>query len=192
MDHERIHSNQVAICGRQGFTCDGAPRSFYGIENIEEEAEELTIVEGECDVIALASIGIKAVSCPNGAPIKVSCTAVSTLKRTKSLRLCGMSASDWIGAKRSFWRQTAMRLVRHWQRRLPVEWAGQSAGESSSPRAPRMQMMLLTSWEQRKHVESSTIPSRYRFVWRVWCQRVFGRGQRHLPERTWAWRLNWI
>tara|TARA_B100000927_G_scaffold114506_4_gene92658 strand:- start:1467 stop:3215 length:1749 start_codon:yes stop_codon:yes gene_type:complete len=56
----------------KGFTCDGAPRSFYGIENIEEEAEELTIVEGECDVIALASIGIKAVSCPNGAPIKVS------------------------------------------------------------------------------------------------------------------------
>ena len=56
----------------KGFTCDGAPRSFYGIENIEDEAEELTIVEGECDVIALASIGIKAVSCPNGAPIKVS------------------------------------------------------------------------------------------------------------------------
>ena len=56
----------------KGFTCDGAPRSFYGIENIEEEAEELTIVEGECDVIALASIGIKAVSCPNGAPVKVS------------------------------------------------------------------------------------------------------------------------
>jgi len=56
----------------KGFTCDGAPRAFYGIEQIDEDEEELTIVEGECDVIALASVGIKAVSCPNGAPIKVS------------------------------------------------------------------------------------------------------------------------
>jgi twinkle protein len=56
----------------KGFTCDGAPRAFYGIEQIDEGEEELTIVEGECDVIALASVGIKAVSCPNGAPIKVS------------------------------------------------------------------------------------------------------------------------
>ena len=56
----------------KGFTCDGAPRAFYGIEQIDDDEEELTIVEGECDVIALASVGIKAVSCPNGAPIKVS------------------------------------------------------------------------------------------------------------------------
>ena len=56
----------------KGFTCDGAPRAFYGIEQIDDGEEELTIVEGECDVIALASVGIKAVSCPNGAPIKVS------------------------------------------------------------------------------------------------------------------------
>jgi twinkle protein len=56
----------------KGFTCDGAPRAFYGIEQIDDGEEQLTIVEGECDVIALASVGIKAVSCPNGAPIKVS------------------------------------------------------------------------------------------------------------------------
>ena len=56
----------------KGFTCDGAPRAFYGIEQVGEDDEELTIVEGECDVIALASVGIKAVSCPNGAPIKAS------------------------------------------------------------------------------------------------------------------------
>ena len=56
----------------KGFTCDGAPRAFYGIEQIDDGEEELTIVEGECDVIALASVGIKAVSCPNGAPIKAS------------------------------------------------------------------------------------------------------------------------
>ena len=61
----------------KGFLCDGAPRSFYGIENVEETDEDLTIVEGECDVIALASVGIKAVSCPNGAPAKVSQNRVS-------------------------------------------------------------------------------------------------------------------
>jgi len=61
----------------KGFLCDGAPRSFYGIENVEDTDEDLTIVEGECDVIALASVGIKAVSCPNGAPAKVSQNRVS-------------------------------------------------------------------------------------------------------------------
>ena len=61
----------------KAFSCDGAPRSFYGIENIDEEDEDLTIVEGECDVIALASVGIRAVSCPNGAPAKVSQNRVS-------------------------------------------------------------------------------------------------------------------
>lgn len=59
------------------FTCEGAPRSFYGIENVGASEDELTIVEGECDVIALASVGIKAVSCPNGAPAKVSQNRVS-------------------------------------------------------------------------------------------------------------------
>lgn len=61
----------------KAFSCDGAPRSFYGIENVEDTDEDLTIVEGECDVIALASVGIKAVSCPNGAPAKVSQNRVS-------------------------------------------------------------------------------------------------------------------
>jgi twinkle protein len=61
----------------KAFSCDGAPRSFYGIENVEDIDEHLTIVEGECDVIALASVGIRAVSCPNGAPAKVSQNRVS-------------------------------------------------------------------------------------------------------------------
>jgi len=59
------------------FTCEGAPKSFYGVEHLEEEEKEIVIVEGECDVIALASVGIKAVSCPNGAPAKVSQNRVS-------------------------------------------------------------------------------------------------------------------
>lgn len=60
----------------KNFICEGAPRSFYGIEQVQEE-EDLIVVEGECDTIALASIGIPSVSCPNGAPIKVSNNRVS-------------------------------------------------------------------------------------------------------------------
>lgn len=61
----------------KAFTADGAARSFYGVSELEEDQDELIIVEGECDVIALASVGIKAVSCPNGAPAKVSNRRVS-------------------------------------------------------------------------------------------------------------------
>lgn len=59
----------------KAFTSDGAAKTFYG--DIDEDQEELIIVEGECDVIALGAIGIKAVSCPNGAPAKVSQKRVS-------------------------------------------------------------------------------------------------------------------
>ncbi len=58
--------------GEKAFTQDGAARSFYGVEHLDPDDEDLYIVEGEADLIALASIGIKAVSCPNGAPAKVS------------------------------------------------------------------------------------------------------------------------
>ena len=61
----------------KNFICEGAPRSFYGIENLDEDADDLIVVEGEADVIALGSLSIKAVSCPNGAPIKVSNNRVS-------------------------------------------------------------------------------------------------------------------
>jgi len=56
----------------KAFTQDGAARAFYGLEFLDKDDEDIIIVEGECDVIALASVGIKAVSCPNGAPAKVS------------------------------------------------------------------------------------------------------------------------
>ena len=65
-----------AVNGK-AFSCEGAPRSFYGVNKLEQSDDELIIVEGECDVIALASVGIKAVSCPNGAPAKVSNKRVS-------------------------------------------------------------------------------------------------------------------
>jgi len=57
---------------QKAFTQEGAARQFYGIELIPDGAKELIIVEGECDALALASAGIPAVSCPNGAPQVVS------------------------------------------------------------------------------------------------------------------------
>lgn len=56
----------------KAFTQDSNARDFYGIKQIPEDADTLIIVEGEADAVALASIGIPAVSCPNGAPSKVS------------------------------------------------------------------------------------------------------------------------
>jgi len=76
-DRERPDAIKWRSIEGKGFTSDNAPRAFYGRDAIDPDAEELIIVEGECDVIALASIGIKAVSCPNGAPAKVSSRRVS-------------------------------------------------------------------------------------------------------------------
>ena len=56
----------------KAFTQDGAAQKFYGIESIQAGDERVIICEGEADCIALASIGIKAISVPNGAPQKVS------------------------------------------------------------------------------------------------------------------------
>lgn len=58
--------------GEKTFVQDNSAASFYGLERLPEEPEELIIVEGEADVVALASIGVVAISCPNGAPAKVS------------------------------------------------------------------------------------------------------------------------
>jgi twinkle protein len=65
------------------FICENAPKTFYGIESLDADQEDLIVVEGECDVIALGSIGIKAVSCPNGAPMKVSQNRVDPEEDTK-------------------------------------------------------------------------------------------------------------
>jgi twinkle protein len=58
--------------GRKAFTQDGAAQEFYGLRQLPAEADSLLVVEGECDAIALASIGVPCVSVPNGAPMKVS------------------------------------------------------------------------------------------------------------------------
>jgi twinkle protein len=54
------------------FTQDGAARSFYGLERVSESNEQLVVCEGEVDVLALSAANVTAVSCPNGAPQKVS------------------------------------------------------------------------------------------------------------------------
>ena len=57
----------------KNFTQDGAARTFWGIDQVEDDAETIVIVEGECDVLAMACAGIgNVVSVPNGAPQKVS------------------------------------------------------------------------------------------------------------------------
>jgi twinkle protein len=56
----------------KAFTQDGAARSLWGWELLTDTSEMLVLTEGEVDVVAMASAGIRAVSCPNGAPMKVS------------------------------------------------------------------------------------------------------------------------
>lgn len=81
-DRDEPQAIKWRAIGDKAFTATGAARSFYGVDEVENE-EELIIVEGECDVIALASIGIRAVSCPNGAPAKVSQKRVDPEEDTK-------------------------------------------------------------------------------------------------------------
>lgn len=61
-----------ADTSKKAFTQDGAARMFYGLRALQENEKQIVIVEGEADVIALASVGIDAWSVPNGAPLKVS------------------------------------------------------------------------------------------------------------------------
>lgn len=73
-----VYQNGEAIKWRavdhKAFTQDGAARSFYNIENVPKEIDDLIIVEGEADCVALKSIDpeLVVVSVPNGAPQTVS------------------------------------------------------------------------------------------------------------------------
>jgi len=53
------------------FLCWQSPGSFFGLRHLKK-GDNLYIVEGEGDVLALAEVGISAVSVPNGAPMKVT------------------------------------------------------------------------------------------------------------------------
>jgi len=68
---------------KKSFTQTGAARTFYGLQPMEKDRDEIIIVEGEADVVALASIGITAWSVPNGAPMKVSHGKIDAAEDTK-------------------------------------------------------------------------------------------------------------
>lgn len=67
--------NVVAVKKRwldeKKFICWQSPQSFFGLRHLKK-GDDLIIVEGEMDVLAMAEAGIKAVSVPNGASMKVS------------------------------------------------------------------------------------------------------------------------
>mgnify|MGYP003632343130 FL=1 len=56
---------------KKGYTQEGSANTFFNLDRLNIE-RSIVIVEGELDVIALAEIGIDAVSVPNGAPMKIS------------------------------------------------------------------------------------------------------------------------
>jgi hypothetical protein len=53
--------------GEKKFLCWQTPDSFFGIRHLKK-GDNIYIVEGEMDVLALAEVGVRAVSVPNGAP----------------------------------------------------------------------------------------------------------------------------
>ena len=57
--------------GEKQFKQTGSANTFFNMSAIPENQTEIVIVEGECDVIALDSVGIKSISVPNGAPQKI-------------------------------------------------------------------------------------------------------------------------
>ena len=72
-----VYGNKEAVKWRsiesKAFTQDGAARTLWGVEHIQDDATVLVIVEGEMDLLACATAGIDCCgSVPNGAPIKVS------------------------------------------------------------------------------------------------------------------------
>jgi len=67
----------------KGFSCNGAPQTFFNVEGIQNE-KEIIICEGEMDALAFMEAGItNVVSVPNGAVMKVVDKQVSQLDDTK-------------------------------------------------------------------------------------------------------------
>ena len=59
------------LIGDKGFKCWSSPGTFFGLHRLNK-GDDIIIVEGEMDVLAMAEAGIKAVSVPNGASMKVT------------------------------------------------------------------------------------------------------------------------
>lgn len=77
------------------FYCDGTPSSFFGLRHINK-GDDLYVVEGELDVLAFAEVGVRAVSVPNGAPMKVSEGRIDPAEDSKFRFL--WDAKDYIDA----------------------------------------------------------------------------------------------
>lgn len=91
--------NVVAVKKRftneKRFLCWQTPQSFFGIRHLNK-GDDIVIVEGEMDVLAMAEAGIKAVSVPNGASMKVSEGRIDPSEDTKFKFL--WSAKEYIDA----------------------------------------------------------------------------------------------
>jgi twinkle protein len=93
--------------GEKRFSCEGSPSSFFGIRHIKK-GDDLYIVEGEMDVLAMAEAGIKAVSIPNGASMKVTEGKIDPEEDTKFKFL--WSAREYIDAAKKVFIATDMDL----------------------------------------------------------------------------------
>ena len=78
----KIVSAKIRSIRGKAFTCWQSPPSFFGISKMKP-GDDFVIVEGEIDALAMAEAGIKAVSVPNGAPIKVVDGRISPEEDTK-------------------------------------------------------------------------------------------------------------
>ncbi len=65
------YAAKVRAIASKGFACQGAPQTFFNIENVEPN-DWMIIAEGEVDAATFVEAGYcSAVSIPNGAPMKV-------------------------------------------------------------------------------------------------------------------------
>lgn len=67
----QINASKFRSIESKSFTCWQAPTSFFNIDNVPL-GDDLYIVEGEADVLAMKEAGLNAISVPNGAPAKLS------------------------------------------------------------------------------------------------------------------------
>ena len=146
------------------------------------------IVEGECDVIALYSLDppIKAVSAPNGAPMKVSNSLVSPEEDKKF-------AFVWNERQHI---ETAKRVVLA----TDADEAGEALAEEIARRVGRAKCWRVKFPEGTKDAndavnklggpETRRIFDKSRAIsigWRLWCVELSGFCQRALQRWTWAW-----
>lgn len=67
----RVNAVKSRTLEGKKFLCWQAPISFFGIENVNV-GDDLIIVEGEMDALAMMEAGITAIAVPNGAPAKLT------------------------------------------------------------------------------------------------------------------------